>query len=346
MATSYHIPVLAGPVVEALRAAPPGPIVDGTAGGGGHLRALFEATQGQRPLIGVDKDPEACRAARARFQPGDPVTVVHGDFATLGEAVARAGVEGDHAVSGLLLDLGVSSWQLDTPARGFAFKHGDAPLDMRMDPSSDRPTAAELIASLTEEELARVLARYGEVRRPRAVARALQAASRAGALQTTGDLARVAAEALGRRHEPGARASGGAGKRSGRIHPATTVFQALRIAVNDELAALDAALAEAPRLLCPGGRLAIISYHSLEDRRVKRALREGERGPARPAKLPPPTDWTPTWEVLTRRPVVADEAERRRNPRARSAKLRVAARAPLPNADAARTTPAAQGGAP
>lgn len=345
MGTSYHIPVLAQAIVDALRDVPPGPIVDGTAGGGGHLRALYEATGGARPLIGVDKDPEACRAARARFEPGDPVTVVHGDFADLRAALAAAQVVGDHVISGLLLDLGVSSWQLDTPARGFAFKHGDAPLDMRMDPTSDRPTAAELVASLSEDELAEVLQRYGEVRRPRAVARALQAASARGALQTTGDLARVAEQALGRRHEPSPRASRGSGKRPGRIHPATTVFQALRIAVNDELAALDAALAEAPRLLCPGGRLAILSYHSLEDRRVKLALREGERGPARPAKLPPPPGWAPTWEVLTRRPLVADEAERRRNPRARSAKLRVATRAQLGGAGAGGFGAHALGGA-
>jgi 16S rRNA (cytosine1402-N4)-methyltransferase len=213
-------------------------------------------------------------------------------------------------VAAILLDLGVSSRQLDAAHRGFAIKHPDAPLDMRMDPTRGVPALA-LVDSLELSELARILRDFGEVRDAHRIADRIKEAASAGRLATTGELARlVEREVSGRKLA---------------VHPATLVFQALRIAVNDELGALDAALASAPEVLAPDGRLVIMSYHSLEDRRVKHTFIEGERGPPRPARLPPPSDWRPTWKVLTRQAITADEGEVAQNPRARSARLRAAA---------------------
>ncbi len=317
-ATTYHVPVLAEPITRLLAETPEGPIVDGTLGGGGHTAALMAATPPSRRFVGVDQDPEALAAAGARLDP-DRLTTVHGNFGDLPALLAPLGL-GAGSLAGILLDLGVSSWQLDSAGRGFAFKHPDAPLDMRMDPTGDAPTARELVAAADEATLARILAEYGEVQGARKLARRMKEAVAAGGLNTTGDLARLV-ESVQKVHR-----GGPAARMGGRIHPATTVFQALRIAVNDELAVLDRALASAPDLLMPGGRLAVLSYHSLEDRRVKTAFREGEEGPPRPRNLPPPSDWRPSWRVVTRKAVVADEAEVAANPRARSAKLRVAER--------------------
>ncbi|PIE17428.1 MAG: 16S rRNA (cytosine(1402)-N(4))-methyltransferase [Proteobacteria bacterium] len=314
---SYHVPVLADACVDLLAGAPAGAIVDGTAGGGGHLALMRDRFGGDRPLIGVDKDPDALAATGARL--GAAVTLLRGDFRDL-RALLAAHLGGGARVAGILLDLGVSSWQLDTAARGFAIKHPEAPLDMRMDPDSGAPTARELIATLDEGELTRILRDLGEVPRARLMARRLREAVAAGGVATTGDLARLVAGAQTRNPTK-------------RVHPATQVFQALRIAVNDELGALEQILADAPDLLAPGGRLVVIAYHSLEDRRVKRAFRRGERGPDRPGHLPPPSAWRPTWRTLTRKPIVADQAEVARNPRARSAKVRAAERAPLALSD-------------
>jgi 16S rRNA (cytosine1402-N4)-methyltransferase len=313
----YHVPVLASAVVTALTQTPPGPLVDGTLGGGGHLAALADARGDGRRLIGVDRDPEALVEAGRRLAGAAAVTLVHGNFGDLRAALAAAGIEGDHQVAGILLDLGVSSHQLDEPGRGFAIKHPDAPLDMRMDATSGGQTARELIDALDPGELAALLRELGEVSESGRVARAIKEAADAGDLETTGDLARVVEGAV--RQRPGRRG----------VHPATTVFQALRIAVNGELDALAAALAQAPALLMAGGRLAVIAYHSLEDRRVKQAFRQGEQGPERPGRLPPPSDWQATWKVVTRKPISAGEAEVAANPRARSARLRIAERAPL-----------------
>jgi len=323
----YHVPVLVEAVVRLLADAPAGPIVDGTLGGAGHLAALRDEAQAAgvaRRLVGVDKDPEALTQAAARLGvtatgagaataagPGPDVVLVRGDFRDLTTHLASALGPGVKA-AGILLDLGVSSRQLDAAARGFGIKHGDAPLDMRMSDAGER--ASELVARLEHGELARVLREYGEVPQAGLLATRLKEAQAAGELVTMGDLVRVVDT---RR----------AAFRQLRVHPATLVAQALRIAVNDELGALDAALAQAPDLLVPGGRLVVISYHSLEDRRVKQAFHAGEHGPERPGKLPPPSDWRPTWKTLTRHPIVADEAEIAANPRARSAKLRAAARA-------------------
>jgi 16S rRNA (cytosine1402-N4)-methyltransferase len=310
---TYHEPVLAQAVVRHLTKSPDGPIVDGTAGGGGHLKALALATEGRRPLIGIDCDDDALQATRVRTE-GHDVTLLKGNFADLKALLGGLG-RPPRGFAGILLDLGVSSWQLDNPARGFGLKHEDGPLDMRMDQASDASTALQLVERLDVESLTTVLKQWGEVPAARRIATRIKEAVADESLQTTGDLRRVIEQAVPR-----------AAQRRG-AHPATTVFQALRIAVNGELDALEQVLEDAPDLLMDGGRLAIIAYHSLEDRRVKHTFRRGARGPDRPGHLPPPSDWSPTWEEVTRKPVVADEDEIARNPRARSARLRVAARA-------------------
>ena len=313
---TYHVPVLTKSVVNTLIEGPTGPLVDGTLGGGGHTFALLEAAKGKRDVIGIDRDPEAIAVNRERFADEKRLKLVQANFCEMEEAVRKAGISEDHQVAGILLDLGVSSWQLDSSERGFGFKHDSAPLDMRMDPTSDEMSAAALIDSLSVADLARILKQNGDVRRARSVAQAIKDAMSNGQLATTRDLANVVESVLGRR-------------RKGEVHPATTVFQALRIVINGELEALDRALSVAPRLLKPGGRLVVISYHSLEDRRVKHTFREGELGKPRPRNLPPEPGWMPTWSVLTRKPIVADDIEVDENPRSRSAKLRAAERAPL-----------------
>lgn len=312
---TYHVPVMADEIVSFFQDAPVGPIVDGTLGGGGHTRAILDSAP-QRQVIGIDRDPEALEETARRID--DPrLETVQGNFGDLLELLADLGM-GSHSVAGILLDLGVSSHQLDAPARGFGFKHNDAPLDMRMDGRGDGPTARELLESLDAEELARILREYGEVRGAKRLALSIKEELASGALSTTADLARL----VDRVQKTPAHLRR-------RVHPATTVFQALRIAVNRELEALDRALADAPEALMPGGRMAVISYHSLEDRRVKQAFRRGQDGPERPGHLPPPSDWRATWKVLTRKPVSASQLEIEDNPRARSARLRVAERESL-----------------
>ncbi|MFO0746472.1 MAG: 16S rRNA (cytosine(1402)-N(4))-methyltransferase RsmH [Myxococcota bacterium] len=322
-AATYHVPVLLEAVVRLLAEAPAGALVDGTLGGGGHLAALRDAAP-ERRLVGIDKDPEALAAAALRFEGSNPdplgsPTLVRGDFRDLAAHIATAlgaGVK----VAGILLDLGVSSRQLDAAHRGFALKHPEAALDMRM--GSTGETAKDLVLRLEHGALARILREYGDVPAAGTLATRLIEAATGGRLETTGDLARVVDTMRG-------------AFRALKVQPATLVAQALRIAVNDELGALEAALAAAPDVLVPGGRLVVISYHSLEDRRVKHAFHEGEHGPERPGKLPPPSDWRPTWKVITRHPVTASDAEVAVNPRARSAKLRAAARAAIGTAGVA-----------
>jgi 16S rRNA (cytosine1402-N4)-methyltransferase len=292
--TPYHLPVLLAGVLEGLAPRPGGRYIDGTLGGGGHAAALLEASRPDGRLLGIDADQDALIASRARLEPfGKRAQIVHGNFRTIG-AIAEA--HGLVRVDGVLLDLGVSSHQLDSPSRGFSFQ-GDAPLDMRLD-QSEGPTAADLIQELPEGELADLIFRYGEERGSRRVARFIGEARRRGRITSTGELAAVVARALGGRH--------------GRIHPATRTFQALRIAVNDELGSLEAALPQAVGLLAPGGRLAVISFHSLEDRIVKLFF----RAEAAQGRL----------QILTKKPIEATEEEARSNPRSRSAKLRVAER--------------------
>jgi 16S rRNA (cytosine1402-N4)-methyltransferase len=288
-----HIPVLRDDVISALAPRPGGCYIDGTLGGAGHAAALLAAAPGAR-LLGIDCDPAALAAARERLHPwGERVTLVHGNFRDLGRIAAEAGIT---AADGILLDLGVSSHQLDHGARGFSFMH-DAPLDMRLDPTAPL-SAADLVADVDERQLADLIYRYGEEPASRRIARFIVEQRRRTPIRTTGELAALVARALGGRR--------------GKIHPATRTFQALRIAVNDELASLAAALPQAIALLRPGGRLAVIAFHSLEDRLVKHGLRDA----AHDGRV----------QLITRRPISADDSEIRQNPRSRSAHLRVAQR--------------------
>jgi 16S rRNA (cytosine1402-N4)-methyltransferase len=299
-----HVPVMVAEVVEWLRPRPGAFLVDATVGLGGHAAALLAAAPDSR-LLGVDRDPQALAAARARLPAGDRVVLRQGHYADVGAVLTGLGQEG---ADGLLLDLGVSSLQLDDPARGFSFR-AEGPLDMRTDPAAPL-SAAEVVNAWPAEELARVLRDYGEERRARAVARAIV---RARPLHTTAELARTVARVLG----PG---------RPGH-HPATRTFQAIRVAVNDELAGLERFLADGWTLLRPGGRLAVLAYHSLEDRLVKDAFRRW----AASCLCPPEVlrcrcGWSAKVRLLTRRPVRPQAAEVARNPRARSARLRVVER--------------------
>ncbi len=305
MTESPHIPVLLAPTLALLEVRQGGRYIDGTVGGGGHALAILEASGPDGRLLGLDQDPQALQIAGARL-PNDQVVLVNANFRDLQRVASEHGFTN---VDGILLDLGVSSLQFDTAERGFAFQH-DAPLDMRMSPATP-VTAADLVNSLPEGELADIIYEYGEEPASRRIARAIVAAR---PIQTTGQLAQVVARAAGK---PG----------RWRIHPATRTFQALRIAVNDELGALTAALPQAVSLLAPGGRLAVISFHSLEDRIVKTFFRDEARDCICPPRQPVCTcGHTATLRIITRKPVEADEAEVQQNSRARSAKLRVAER--------------------
>ncbi len=300
-----HIPVLRDAVLDHLL--PPDTIVeraiDGTLGAGGHTAALLE--RGVRELLGLDCDPMAMEIARANLAAyADRVHFAHASYAEMTEQAARLGWD---AVDAILLDLGVSSMQLDMPERGFAFR-ADGPLDMRFDPEGSRPDAADLVNTLDERELADLFFRYGEERDSRRLARAVV---RQRPYATTRDLAAVIEQASPRRYEQ-------------KIHPATRVFQALRIAVNDELAEVERALPLAIDLLSPGGRLAVISFHSLEDRIVKDAFRLASTDCICPPKTPVCVcGHHASVRLINRKPIVADQAEIAQNPRSRSAKLRV-----------------------
>ena len=291
--TSAHIPVMTAEVLRQLRPERGGVFVDCTVGLGGHSRALLES--GATRVIGLDRDLDALDQARTALSAfADRVDLAHADYRTIDEVLDRRGID---RVDGALADLGVSSMQFDAPGRGFSFQR-DEPLDMRMDRTTDT-TAAALIASSTEEELADTIYAYGEERFSRRIARALVAARREAPIETTGRLASIVRRAVPTRGYQ-------------RIDPATRTFQALRIWVNRELEGLDTFLEAAARRLRVGARLVVITFHSLEDRIVKHTLRALGHGDG--AVL----------SVLTKKPVIADEEEVRRNPRARSAKLRAA----------------------
>jgi 16S rRNA (cytosine1402-N4)-methyltransferase len=288
-----HVTVLADEAVRALRNSPRdgGLYVDATLGAGGHAEALLEACAGAR-VVGLDRDAGALATATVRLERfGDRVRLLHGRFGDLPAVLGRAGIT---AVDGIVADVGLSSMQLDDPARGMSFR-AEGPLDMRMDRSAGE-TALELVDRLDDDELADVLYKYGEERRSRRVARCIKQALAAGDLATTLDLRRAVVRAVGP-------------ARIGGVDPATRTFQALRIAVNGELDELEGLLAAAPALVVPGGVLAVISFHSLEDRLVKRSLRDRA-----------------IWRPLTKKPVVPSDEEVADNPRARSAKLRAASR--------------------
>jgi len=300
-----HIPVLVRPAVDFLTVRDGGIYLDGTFGAGGYSRLILD-TSGTR-VIAIDRDPAAIAAGAAMVAAsGGRLTLAQGRFSEL-DAVAQA--HGFASVDGVVLDVGVSSMQLDDPARGFSFRH-DGPLDMRM--GGEGPSAADVIAHASERDLAFVIATLGEERHARAVARAIVRVRAEAPLRTTAALAEVVARVVR--------------SRPGDIHPATRTFQALRILVNDELGELAEALAAAERILKPGGRLVVVAFHSLEDRIVKTFLTDRSRTGGGSRHQPEVVRPSPTFQVLTRRPVTADDAEIAANPRARSAKLRAAER--------------------
>ncbi len=306
---SPHTPVLYQQVLEALRPRPRGRYIDATVGAGGHAAGILEASAPDGQLLGIDLDPMALALAEerlARF--GERVHLVRASFADLDRHAAALGWG---QVDGVLFDLGLSSMQLEAAHRGFSFQR-EGPLDMRFDPRAE-VTAADVVNRLSETELADLLWRYGEERQARRVARAILAAR---PIETTTQLAEVIARALGRS--------------SSRTHPATRTFQALRIAVNRELEALEQGLEAVLRVLAPGGRLVVIAFHSLEDRLVKTFFRRESRDCLCPPEQPLcACGHLATLRVLTRRPVRPGAEEVARNPRARSARLRAAERLPL-----------------
>lgn len=295
-ARSRHTPVLLNEVIEWLDPRAGEVVVDGTFGGGGHARALAQAVAPGGRVVGLDRDPEVVARAEKQFE-GTAIDVVHANFCQLPEVLHALGLP---SVDRVLIDLGWSSDQLADARRGFSFD-SSGPLDLRFDPQRGDP-AWRLIERLSEKHLADLLYTYGEERQSRRIARAIVRARRERSLRTAAELADVVRRAVP--HPKGER-----GRRRA-IDPATRTFQALRIAVNDEIGALETALRRIPDCLRSGGRLAILSYHSLEDRPVKQAFRDD-----------------PRWHVRTRRPVRPGAAELEANPRARSAKLRVAERA-------------------
>jgi len=298
-----HEPVLAREVVEVLRPEPGKLLLDGTLGGGGHSLLLLE--RGAR-VIGIDKDPRALAAAKARLARfGEAFRAVRADFRDAKNVLDALGLA---AVDGALVDLGVSSPQLDAPERGFSFSR-PGPLDMRM--GEEGEPLRELLRRIDERELARILREYGEEPFARPIARAVKRAVDGGEPLDTARLAEIVAGAVPRKAWPR------------KIHPATRTFQALRIAVNDELGALAAWLEALPSVLAPGGRAAAISFHSLEDRMVKEKFRALTQACTCPPDLPVcACGAKAAFARVTRKPVVASDAEVRANPRARSAKLR------------------------
>ncbi len=295
-----HIPVLLNEAIEALQVKPGGWYVDCTVGAGGHAAAILE--QGGQ-VLGIDIDSQAIEMARARLFPyGQRAILINEDFANLEEICSRSGF---HPVSGILFDLGMSSLQLTNTRRGFSFQH-EAPLNMRFNPSQEL-TAATIVNTFPEEELASIIKRYGEERRSKEIARSIVANR---PLNTTLELAALVARAVGIR---------------GRIHPATKTFQALRIAVNQELERLKAALKQAVNILEVGSRLVVISFHSLEDRLVKDYFRRESQDCLCPPQTPVCIcGHHATLKLITKRVVTPSRAEVLANPRSRSAKMRVA----------------------
>jgi 16S rRNA (cytosine1402-N4)-methyltransferase len=304
-----HAPVLLDAALEGLRVMAGGCYVDGTFGRGGHARAILARLGAAGRLYALDRDPEAVAFARAQLAAEPRLHLEHGSFADLGAFAARNGIAG--RIDGLLLDLGVSSPQLDDPRRGFSFQ-ADGPLDMRMDPGSGE-SAADWLARAPEREIATVLSDYGEERFAKRIARAIVQARTSVPLRTTAELAALVARA--------------SPARDPHKHPATRTFQAIRIFVNRELDALAQCLDQSLRVLAGGARLVVISFHSLEDRIVKRFMRDHARGPLLPKGLPVPGLPPPGELRLVGKAVRAGADEVARNPRARSAVLRVAERA-------------------
>ncbi|NNV05255.1 16S rRNA (cytosine(1402)-N(4))-methyltransferase RsmH [Geobacillus sp. C56-T2] len=304
-----HTTVLLKEAVDGLNVRPDGVYVDCTLGGGGHSEYLLSLLSERGKLFAFDQDEAAIAHARKRLaRYGERVQFVHRNFRFLREELSAFGV---HCVDGVLFDLGVSSPQLDEPERGFSYQH-DAPLDMRMDRTQSL-TAAEIVNRWPYEELVRIFFRYGEEKFSKQVARKIEEARRQKPIETTGELVEVIKAAI----PAPARRSGG--------HPAKRIFQALRIAVNDELEAFREALEQAIELLAPGGRVSVITFHSLEDRICKETFKKASERPPLPPGLPVlPEEGRPVLKIITKKPIVPSENELEQNHRARSAKLRIA----------------------
>ena len=305
--SQYHIPVLLRETIEMLNIDPCGIYVDGTAGGGGHSSAILERlTDGM--LISIDRDPQAIAEVTRRLGEGAHNKIVHDEYSNMAAVLDRLGID---RVDGVLLDIGVSSHQLDCAERGFSY-HSDAPLDMRM--ASEGTTAAQLVNSLSWQELAAIFSRYGEEKHSVRIAKGICRERETAPIETTLRLADIIRESVP-----------AAARRDG--HPARRVFQALRIAVNDELGQLERGLEAAFDRLRPGGRLAVITFHSLEDRMVKQTMAGWCSGCTCPPDFPVCVcGKKPKAQLVSRKPVEAGEEELEANPRSRSAKLRVCTR--------------------
>jgi 16S rRNA (cytosine1402-N4)-methyltransferase len=309
--SSYHQPVMPEEVVQYLKCKPGGVYVDGTVGGGGHAREILKKSGPDGTLIGIDRDDDALAESEQELKSfGGRAVLVKGNFADLAGILSRLGIE---KVSGILLDLGLSSHQVDTAERGFSFM-SDAPLDMRMDQSRGL-AAYDLVNTLSENELKRIIREYGEDVRAGRIARAVVKKRESSPIGSTRELAGIILGAL----PPS--------QRRMRIHPATKTFQALRIAVNDELSSLHRVIQEGVGCLKEGGRFVILSFHSLEDRIVKNQFRSWEKGCLCPPDFPRcACGRKPQLKILTRKPVLPGPEETTANPRARSARLRAAER--------------------
>ncbi|MEO2043010.1 MAG: 16S rRNA (cytosine(1402)-N(4))-methyltransferase RsmH [Nitrospinaceae bacterium] len=306
----YHKSIMKREVLRYLGIPTEGVIVDGTLGDGGHTEFILNNTAPEIRVFAIDRDRSAIERARERLSPfRDRVTLAHGELGDLKNLVAQNGIT---QIAGLLMDLGVSSPQLDTPDRGFSIKH-DGPLDMRMDPSQ-QTSAADLLRKLSDAELVSIIKNFGEERYSKRIVRSIRKEQAEHPIITTGQLSRAVSRVV---RSP----------RHSRIHPATKTFQALRIAVNQELDQLKQALQDAIGLLSSTARLVVISFHSLEDRIVKTFFRDEQKGCSCPPKIPMCIcGRTQTLKILTRKPIVPSEEEIAQNPRSVSAKLRVAER--------------------
>jgi 16S rRNA (cytosine1402-N4)-methyltransferase len=307
---TYHESVMKNEVLHYLNVHKEGVIVDGTLGDGGHTEFILKNTAPKIRVFAIDRDRSAIERASERLSPfRDRVTLAHGNLGNLKNLAAENGIT---RVVGLLMDLGVSSPQLDTAERGFSIQH-DGPLDMRMD-SSQKTSAADLLEKLSDKELASIIKNFGEERYSKRIVRAIRREQTERPITTTGQLSRIVARVV-------------SSPRHSRIHPATRTFQALRIAVNDELEQLKMALTNMIDLLDSTARVAVISFHSLEDRIVKTFFRDEQKGCSCPPKIPMCVcGRTQTLKILTRKPLVPSEEEVAQNPRSISAKLRVAER--------------------
>ncbi|ELK45044.1 16S rRNA (cytosine(1402)-N(4))-methyltransferase RsmH [Halobacillus sp. ACCC02827] len=303
-----HYSVLKKETIEYLAVDPKGIYVDCTLGGGGHSEAIASVLESGGRLISFDQDEIALAAAKERLEPyGDRVTFVHANFRQLEEKLEELGIP---EVDGIIYDLGVSSPQLDVEERGFSY-HQDAPLDMRMDQS--RPLSAkEVVNDWAYEDLVRIFFKYGEEKFSKQIARKIEAAREDKPIETTGELVELIKDGI----PAPARRKGG--------HPAKRIFQAIRIAVNDELGAFQDSLHQAARSVSVGGRIAVITFHSLEDRLCKQAFKKWSSNPPLPKNLPMiPEDKQPPFHLVSRKPIVAEEEELEENRRSRSAKLRI-----------------------